>query len=168
MNCRPHSAVAAVLLPLLLATGCAGTAPASGTTPSVTVATPQAKAEIAALFDRWNRSLATGDPNAVLANYAPDAILLPTLSDRVRHNPDELRDYFVHFLQAKPQGTITESNIRVFGDIAIDAGTYVFDTRKGKVPARYTFVYRKIGDKWLIVEHHSSMMPETTMAKAKH
>lgn len=164
MNCRPHSAVAAVLLPLLLATGCAST-----TMPASTATSPQAsKAEIAALFDRWNRSLATGDPNAVLANYAPDAILLPTLSNRVRHTPDELRDYFVHFLQAKPQGTITESNIRVFGDTAVDSGTYVFDTRKGKVPARYTFVYRKVGDQWLIVDHHSSMMPEPTTAKAKH
>ena len=29
-----------------------------------------AEAEIASLFDRWNQSLQTGDPNRVVANYA--------------------------------------------------------------------------------------------------
>jgi hypothetical protein len=28
------------------------------------------------------------------------------------------------------------------------------------VQARYTFIYRKINDKWFIAEHHSSAMPE--------
>lgn len=28
------------------------------------------------------------------------------------------------------------------------------------VKARYTFIYRKIDDKWFIAEHHSSAMPE--------
>jgi len=34
--------------------------------------------EIAALFDRWNRSLQTGDAHQVVANYAARSILLPT------------------------------------------------------------------------------------------
>lgn len=28
------------------------------------------------------------------------------------------------------------------------------------VKARYTFIYRKIEDRWFIAEHHSSAMPE--------
>ena len=44
--------------------------------------------------------------------------------------------------------------------MAIDSGLYVFDTIGGQVPARYTFVYRKVGNDWLIAEHHSSAMPE--------
>ena len=125
------------------------------------------EAEVAALFDRWNASLATGNPDDVAANYAADAILLPTVSNKVRHNPAEIRDYFVHFLEKKPKGKIVERNIRFPApNVAIDSGLYVFDTTGGQVPARYTFVYRKVGGTWLIAEHHSSAMPEKPGAKA--
>lgn len=120
---------------------------------------------MAQLFDRWNASLQTGNPDEVLKNYADDAILLPTVSNKVRHNQAERKDYFVHFLQLKPVGRINERNIHVCGDVAIDSGIYTFSIVKDGAPvevrARYTFAYRKIGDKWLIVEHHSSAMPES-------
>ena len=45
--------------------------------------------EIAALFDRWNQSLQTGDPHKVVANYAERSILLPTLSNKPRLTPAE-------------------------------------------------------------------------------
>jgi len=120
--------------------------------------------EIAALFDRWNASLATGAPEKVVKNYAPDAVLLPTVSNHVRHNHAEIQDYFEHFLEKKPKGEILECNIRKFGDIAINSGVYRFDLDdRGKakqVVARYTYVYKKVGNDWLILEHHSSAMPE--------
>jgi hypothetical protein len=40
------------------------------------------ESEIAALFDRWNQSLQTGDPHKVAANYAERSILLPTRISR--------------------------------------------------------------------------------------
>jgi len=120
--------------------------------------------EIAQLFERWNASLKTGNPDEVLKNYAPDAILLPTVSNKVRHNLAEVKDYFQNFLKLKPQGAINERNIRVFDEVAIDSGIYTFslvkDGQPAEVRARYTFVYHKVGDQWLISEHHSSMMPE--------
>jgi len=122
------------------------------------------KQEIASLFDRWNASLQTGKPDEVAKNYAADGILIPTVSNKVRHNHAEISDYFVHFLELKPKGKIDEQNIRIFGDIAIDSGLYTFDViKEGKpteVKGRYTFVYKKINDKWLIIEHHSSALPE--------
>ncbi|NJM10519.1 MAG: SgcJ/EcaC family oxidoreductase [Synechococcaceae cyanobacterium SM1_2_3] len=120
--------------------------------------------EIAQLFDRWNASLQTGDPDEVLKNYAPDAILLPTVSNKVRHNLAEVKDYFQNFLKLKPRGAINERHIRMFDEVAIDSGVYTFslfkDGKPTEVRARYTFVYHKVGDQWLISEHHSSMMPE--------
>lgn len=121
--------------------------------------------QIKALFADWNAALATGDPQKVADRYAPNAVLLPTVSNKVRDNRAEIVDYFEHFLQGKPQGTILDSHVAVLNaDDAIDAGTYRFAlTKNGKpttVDARYTFVYEKIGGRWLIVNHHSSAMPE--------
>src|SRR5213082_1693181 len=83
-------------------------------------------AQIAALFDRWNESLATHDPDKVTANYAPDAVLLPTVSNRPRTDSAGIKDYFVHFLERNPQGTIGSRTIRIGCNTASDVGTYAF------------------------------------------
>ena len=117
--------------------------------------------EIIALFDEWNNALQTGDPKSVASLYATDAILLPTVSNKVRHNHDEIEDYFVHFLAKGPQGKIDESNVRIFGDLAINSGVYTFTFKDGAiVQARFTYVYRWNNQRWMIIEHHSSAMPE--------
>lgn len=117
---------------------------------------------ISDLFDQWNSALQTGDPKNVAALYETNAILLPTVSNQVRHNHAEIEDYFVHFLAKGPKGVIDEANIRTFGDVAINSGVYTFTFADGAVvQARYTFVYRWNGQRWLIVEHHSSAMPES-------
>ena len=127
--------------------------------------------EIAGLFDRWNSSLQTRDPNLVTKNYARNAILLPTVSNQVRRNHKEIHDYFVNFLQLQPVGKINFRSIRLYCGVAIDSGVYTFAlTNNGKtqeVKARYTFVYNRVGNQWLIAEHHSSAMPETTTTSAQ-
>lgn len=120
--------------------------------------------EISDQFEKWNNALLTEDPDKVVACYAEDAILLPTVSAKVRHNHDEIRDYFVHFLAKKPAGRIDEHNIRIFNDIAINSGLYTFavteNDQQADVAARFTFVYRKDAQGWQIIEHHSSVLPE--------
>ena len=116
---------------------------------------------ITQLFNNWNQALQTGDPKQVASLYHPEAVLLPTVSNQVRHNHAEIEDYFVHFLAKGPQGTLNEQNIRIFGDLAINSGVYTFQFNDdSRVQARYTFVYRQQADGWLIIEHHSSAMPE--------
>lgn len=117
--------------------------------------------EIANLFDRWNASLKTGNPEAVTANYDKDAVLLATVSNKPRTNHAEINDYFVHFLEKHPEGRIDTRTIKIGCNIAQDVGTYTFKFNDGKsVAGRYTFIYEKVGDKWLIDHHHSSVMPE--------
>ena len=116
---------------------------------------------IPSLFEEWNSALQTGDPKQVTALYETNAILLPTISNKVRHNHEELEEYFLNFLTKGPVGKIDESNVRTFGDVAINSGVYTFTFKDGaSVQARFTYVYRWNGKKWLIVEHHSSQMPE--------
>lgn len=113
------------------------------------------------VFAKWNQALQTGDPKQVTALYAKDAILLPTVSNKVRHNHAEIEDYFVHFCAKGPIGKINEANTRILGEFAINSGVYTFTLGDGSsVQARYTFVYQYINGSWLIIEHHSSAMPE--------
>ena len=117
--------------------------------------------DIAALFDRWNTSLATGDPKKVVANYATKSVLLATVSNKPRLTPEEKLDYFVMFLKKKPQGTIDSRTIEIDCNSAFDAGTYTFKFGDGStVKARYTYTYKWDGKQWLITSHHSSAMPE--------
>jgi len=119
------------------------------------------EAQIAGLFDRWNKSLATGDPKKVVANYAPKSVLLATVSNKPRLTPEEKLDYFQHFLEKKPSGTIDSRTIEVDCNTALDAGTYTFKFSDGSVvKARYTYTYKWNGKDWLITSHHSSAMPE--------
>ena len=120
------------------------------------------KKEIASLFDKWNKSLKSGDPDQVVKNYAKNSILLATLSNKPRLTVAEKRSYFKFFLINKPFGKINYRKIEVGHDTAVDAGIYTFTfARTGAVvKARYTFTYRFIKNKWLITSHHSSRMPE--------
>lgn len=138
--------------------------PAKAADPATCIKTDEA--QISALFGRWNTSLGTLDPDQVLAQYAPDAVLLPTVSNQPRTTPAEIRDYFVHFLKSGPQGKIDQHIIRIGCNVAQDVGTYTFQFKDGKtVHARYTFVYEWVDGKWLIAHHHSSAMPEPGAAK---
>ena len=118
--------------------------------------------EIAALFDRWNQSLQTGDPQKVVANYAERSIFLPTVSNKPRLTPADKADYFHHFLKNQPSGEINMRQIEIGGNMAVDSGLYTFYFAKTgeKVRARYSFTYRWDGKQWLIISHHSSAMPE--------
>ena len=120
------------------------------------------KKEIALLFDRWNKSLKSGDPDQVVKNYAKNSILLATLANKPRLTVAEKRSYFKSFLINKPAGKINYRKIEVGYDTAVDAGIYTFTFAKtgAVVKARYTFTYRFNRNKWLITSHHSSRMPE--------
>ncbi len=115
------------------------------------------------LFERWNDALKTLDARKVAECYAEDAVLLPTVSNIPRTNREEITDYFEHFLQKKPVGTINQRNVKFGCNKITDAGIYTFRVddhgEVRDVPARYTFVYENRNGEWLIAHHHSSMMP---------
>ena len=122
---------------------------------------PTTEKEIASLFDGWNAALATGQPDKVVARYAPTSILLPTVSNVPRLTPESRRDYFEMFLKSKPQGVIDSRLIQLGCNSAIDAGIYTFTFGDGrKVQLRFTYTFGWDGKQWLITSHHSSAMPE--------
>ena len=154
-------AVSSLLAAGALLSGCASN-PMGPTSARTETCTATSEQEVAALFDRWNQSLQTGDPGKVVANYADRSVLLPTVSNTPRLDPAQKQDYFVHFLQDKPFGRIDSRTIEIGCTTAVDAGLYTFTfARTGAVvKARYTYTYKWDGNRWLITSHHSSAMPE--------
>ncbi len=156
----PHAA-APVSAPAPALAPAPSSAPATYVQDPALACNPPLKSEIAALFERWNASLRTGDPKKVVANYAPYSVLLPTVSNRARFTAAEKEDYFHHFLERKPEGKIDDRVIEVDCNSATDSGLYTFRFSDGSsVRARYSFSYKRVGNDWLISSHHSSGMPE--------
>jgi uncharacterized protein (TIGR02246 family) len=121
--------------------------------------------QVEALFDRWNHALATRKTDKVVATYAPDATLLPTVQNGPLIGPEAIGQYFTYFLKQSPDATIVTRIIHTGCNVAYDIGLYSFmvdgdqpGTRK-QVQARYTFIYAPVHGKWLIVHHHSSAYP---------
>jgi uncharacterized protein (TIGR02246 family) len=145
----------------------AGTFAAGAATAGPAQAGKPSKAQVASLFDTWNAALQTGDAQKVADLYAEDAVLLPTVSNKIRTDREGRVDYFEHFLENKPVGTKIQTVVNVLdSNSAIDTGTYKFDLtdpetgEKRVVEARYTYEYEKRNGEWKIVNHHSSAMPE--------
>ncbi|GKQ34404.1 SgcJ/EcaC family oxidoreductase [Streptomyces sp. A012304] len=156
---------AALVTATALATAVTVTAGVSAAGPEKT--SKPTKKQITSLFDTWNAALQTGDPEKVADLYAKDAVLLPTVSNKVRTDRAGIVDYFHHFLENKPVGKKIQTTVNVLdGNSALDSGVYEFtltDPKTGQkrvVEARYTYEYEKRGGEWKIVNHHSSAMPE--------
>ncbi|MFJ7335384.1 SgcJ/EcaC family oxidoreductase [Streptomyces sp. NPDC101116] len=172
MDRRPARRRTAVAATAVLAAGTfflgAGVAGAEAQNKGGKHTKPMTRAQVLGLFDTWNAALQTGDPKKVADLYAEDAVLLPTVSNQVRTDRAGIVDYFEHFLRNKPAGTKIESVVNVLDrDTVIDTGVYAFALtdhvtgEKSTVKARYTYAYEKQPNgTWLIVNHHSSKMPE--------
>jgi uncharacterized protein (TIGR02246 family) len=127
------------------------------------------KADVKAAIEGWGQAVADGctsDPNKIANLYAKDGVLWGTLSPSIRSDAAGIQDYFVGACAKLPKLTVEFKDhlVRVYGDTAIDSGTYIFsfdkDGAKTDLPARYTFVLVKAGGRWQIVDHHSSAMPK--------
>ena len=131
--------------------------------PSLTLAGP--KEDVGAATQGWIDAMNSHDAERVVALYASEAVLWGTRSPTLRDTPATVREYF-NILRTVPpsyKAVLGEQRIRVYGDTALNTGTYTFlEVRDGKEitrPARFSFVYRHRDGRWLIVDHHSSAVP---------
>jgi hypothetical protein len=121
--------------------------------------------DVAAATSARAQALGEDEPDKVLPFYSSDAMPWGTLSPTVRTDPPGVRDYFVNAFKVLPDLKVTfgDQRIRVYGNTAGNTGYYTFSyvqNGQGKtLPARYSFTYVKSGERWLIVDHHSSAMP---------
>ncbi len=68
------------------------------------------KAGVIALFDQWNRALLTKRADVVVAEYAADATLLPTVQNGPLVGSEAIGKYFTYFLKQSPRAKIETEN----------------------------------------------------------
>ena len=136
---------------------------ACSTTPSIS---PEGSTrQVAAATDDWRAAYDSRDPKRITVLYAADAALWGTNLKAIAVTPAAVAEYFKD-APARPDARVVfgEQNIRVYGDLALNSGTYTFNgVRDGKPTtalARFSIAFRKQEGKWLIVDHHSSRLPQ--------
>jgi uncharacterized protein (TIGR02246 family) len=157
--------IAALFASAVAATALTGTASART---ADTRCAPIDVSKVKALFVRWNDALQDITANKVVALYADDATLLPTVENGPYTKANGIRQYFVHFVERKPVATIDETKrfIKFGCNVAYDIGLYSFSVNGARpdnretIRARYTFIYKWDGHRWLIEHHHSSVEPQ--------
>ncbi len=121
----------------------------------------------------WKEALESGNPDNVANLYADDGILWGTLSPVIRKETNAIREYFVKFATLENiQVNFKNEEIRIYGNFAINTGYYNFswieNNKTIDIPSRYTFVYKFQDGKWLILDHHSSVIPEVPFDTSKY
>lgn len=133
-----------------------------GSTPT---ADPAAQAQVGAATQSWVAAFNECSAEKVSALYLHDAVLWGTVSPTIISSPAGVRQYFDRACGATPpiKASLGEQLIRVYGDTAVNSGTYTFartvDGQLRSGAARYSFAYRKVNGAWLITDHHSSLVP---------
>jgi uncharacterized protein (TIGR02246 family) len=127
---------------------------------------PAARATPADALQAWVEAFNSRDAQRIVASYAPTAVFWGTTAKTIATTPAQVWDYFKDAGQRPAtRVTIESSHLRLFGDVAVVSGAYTFADVKGGDrtnvrPARYSIVLQRIDGAWLIVDHHSSRVPE--------
>jgi uncharacterized protein (TIGR02246 family) len=127
--------------------------------PAVAMAGPGEEAN--AVIDRWSAAYTSNDPEAVVNNYWPDAILLGTVSPVISVGTEAIGKYFSLVKGSGNKNAIQERHTIVLDENAVVVtGFYEFtrmkDGQPSPSPSRFTMLVTKRGGEWRIAHHHSS------------
>ncbi|KAL3914246.1 MAG: hypothetical protein SGARI_000227, partial [Bacillariaceae sp.] len=126
-----------------------------------------AEGQVRGWFVEWNTAMATGDPSVVMNRYAPDAVMMTTMSQQPKTTPQEIAQFYQMFLWNRPQAKQLESHVTLASHWAKDIGVLEYTMTKSdgqvqKVQERYSFLYTfDEAAGWRIAHHHASVMPGT-------
>jgi uncharacterized protein (TIGR02246 family) len=127
--------------------------------PALAVAGPAEEAN--ATVDRWSAAYSGNDPETIVKNYWPDAILLGTVSPVISEGTQAIITYFTPTKGTGNKNAIDERRTIIINDNAVVVtGFYTFTRMvEGKAvpgPSRFTMLVTKREGEWRIAHHHSS------------
>jgi len=120
----------------------------------------------------WMKAMKANDLGAVVALYAPDAVMWFPEAPEAR-GADAIRKTYAGYFDAYTVADVALTNVthQTSGDLDANWGNYMFDLRpkKGGDPVvlkgRFVAVMKKIGGRWLLVADHASATPAPSPTK---
>lgn len=125
--------------------------------------TPRSVAQPGDMTLTWMEAFNGGSISSITALYDPSAVLWGTTATDLIDSPAGVIAYFERVLtmQPAPQVRLGPHRLRVLDDMALISGHYELQLGGQRLPARYSMALRRSNDRWLIVDHHSSLLPAT-------
>lgn len=122
-------------------------------------------AAVNSLLSDWADAFSAPDVESILACYSDDAVLLGTFSSELRNTPEAIRAYFEpYYGMALHRIEIEDVFIQTYGETAVASGLYkvslIRENELEEAMARFSFTCLKRENRWQIVNHHSSVLPE--------
>jgi len=120
------------------------------------------------ILNQWMQAVNNADIEGLLSLYDPEAVLIPTFSNRILNTPERLRDYFEK-LGSRPELSIALHEKTVIiqelqNELYALAGIYnwrfAVDGELLNFEARFSYLFDLSKPK-PIVHHHSSQIPRT-------
>lgn len=144
----------------------AGTGQDSGTAAATGAASFDKAAEMAAIQSqnkRWERGVATGNVDSVMAVYSDDAVSMGDGTPAAT-GKGAVRETYTNFLKAKPNDIKITSVDAIFSDdgtLAYDRGSFTAtltgaDGKPAKIAGDYLAVWKKEGGEWKITAEASN------------
>ena len=112
------------------------------------------------ILEIWVKKIRENDAIQVSELYHKDGLLLGTFSNIERHGRELIFNYFENLLKSKVDVEIISQHKYKTDIITTSSGFYNFIVNGKIIKARYSFVFLKVEDKWKILSHHSSVLPE--------
>jgi uncharacterized protein (TIGR02246 family) len=134
-----------------------------GTFSTVALAGPADEAN--AVIDQWSATYTANDRDALVALYAPDAILLGTTSPVMSEGAEGIRKYFQDLPGSGRKNTIVERRTIIVNETSV-VGTGFYNFARAAEndaprPSRFTMVLVRREGRWMIIHHHSSPLSAT-------
>ena len=120
------------------------------------------------ILNQWMQAVNNADIDGLLSLYDPEAVLIPTFSNRIHNTPERLRDYFEK-LGSRPELSIAlhektvviqELQDQVYALAGIYNWRFAVDGELLNFEARFSYLFDLSKPK-PIVHHHSSQIPRT-------
>lgn len=112
----------------------------------------------------WMEAFNAGSVSGITGLYDPSAVLWGTTATDLIDTPAGVIAYFERVLALRPAPSVQlgPSRLRVLDDMALVSGHYELQLGHQRLPARYSMALKRGSDRWLIVDHHSSLLPSAS------
>ncbi len=121
--------------------------------------------DIESVTREWATAFNNRDAARACVLYDEEAVLWGTFSRNLASTARDVRQYFEKACGSPIAITVVfeEQVIRSCEGAMLNSGSYTFsfvqDGTRQQIQARFSMSFRKRGDRWLIVDHHSSTKP---------